>query len=142
VDPPRCVPARPDRSDRQATILCIDDDPAIAKIYQHRLQTDGTRVLSARNGHEGYTSALESSPDLILLDNLLPDEEGVHLLGRLRSHPLTADIPVLMLTGSDAASIRRRALLLGVSGVLGKPINFAELIGQIRQLVPSARESG
>ena len=132
--PTRCLPVAPaDGPVRRFTILCVDDDPAIPKIYERHLKPYGLRVLCACSGQEGYTSALEASPDLILLEYLLPDEDGVQLLARLRAHPGTADVRVLMLTGSDTPAIRRRILFLGVSGVLEKPVDFGELIEQISQ---------
>ncbi len=89
------------------------------------------------NGRDGFATAVEAAPDLILLDNVLPDEEGVHLVKRLRSNPATAQIPVLMLTGSHRRGIERRVLVEGIAAVLEKPVNFDELFDHIRRVASS-----
>jgi DNA-binding response OmpR family regulator len=119
------------------TILCIDDDPAILKLYEWRLAACGARVLCTADGRHGFSSAIESSPDLILLDNDLPDEKGVDLVGRLRSHPATADIHILMLTGSRTPALQRCVLMNAAVEVLQKPVNFPELIDTICRLTAS-----
>jgi diguanylate cyclase len=139
VIPTHSVPVTPaSRADPRFAILCIEDDRAISTIYERRLSALGAHVRCAGSSREGYAAATEGTPDLILMDNGLPDEEGVHLVGRLKSHPTTAAVPVLMLTGSDTPTIRRRLLTLGVIGVLEKPVDFDELIEQIRQLALSS----
>jgi DNA-binding response OmpR family regulator len=122
--------------DRALTILCVDDDPAIPKIYERRLKPYRWRVLSACSGQEGYRRALETTPDLILLDYILPDENGIQFLSRLKAKPEIAQIPVLMLTGSDTPAIRRQIFSLGASGLLEKPVDFGEMIDEIRNLFP------
>ncbi len=115
------------------TILSIDDDVEISKIWSRRFATHGVRVLSAHTGEDGYRTALEANPDLILLDHLLPDEDGLHLLGRLRAQPAVSNVPVFLITGSDSTAMRRQASSLRASGILLKPVNFQELVEQIRQ---------
>ncbi|HEX4070214.1 MAG TPA: response regulator [Planctomycetaceae bacterium] len=133
---PPLTPSNP--ADRPFTILCIEDDPGIARIYERRLTAFGARVLLRASGRDGFAAAAEAAPDLILLDNVLPDEEGVHLVKRLRSNPATAHIPVLMLTGSHRRGIERRVLVEGIAAVLEKPVNFDELFDHIRRIVPQA----
>jgi two-component system, OmpR family, phosphate regulon response regulator PhoB len=118
------------------TILCVDDDPAIPKIYERRLKPYGLRVISACSGRESDTRTREAIPDLILLDYILSDETGIQVLSRLKERPETARTPVLMLTGSDTPAIRRQIISLGASGLLGKPVDFMELINQIGDLFP------
>jgi DNA-binding response OmpR family regulator len=115
------------------TILCIDDDPAILGLYGLRLASIATRVLHAANALDGFTLAVEAKPDLILMDNDLPDEEGVRLLGRLMSHPVSAESRVMILTGSKRPEIVKVALSHGVD-VWEKPVNFRELIDYISRL--------
>jgi DNA-binding response OmpR family regulator len=125
-------------ADRSFTILCIEDDPGVARIYERRLTAFGARVLLRASGRDGFAAAVETVPDLILLDNVLPDEEGVQLVKRLRSNPATAHIPVLMLTGSHRQGIERRVLVEGIAAVLEKPVDFNELFDHIRRIVPQA----
>jgi DNA-binding response OmpR family regulator len=118
------------------TILCVEDDPAIAKLYELRLPSCGARVLCCTNGHDGYFLAIESNPDLILLDCELPDVQGVDLVARFRSNPSLANVAILMLTGLDTRTIRRRLLMQGVIDVLPKPVDFDELFRHIARFQP------
>jgi DNA-binding response OmpR family regulator len=123
-----------DRSSPPLTILCIDDDPAILGLYALRLASIAARVIRAANGCDGFQLAVETQPDLILMDNDLPDEEGVRLLARLRSHPAAAESPVMMLTGSKTPRIQQEALIHGVIAVWEKPVNFRELFDHIGRI--------
>jgi DNA-binding response OmpR family regulator len=115
------------------TILCIDDDPAILGLYGLRLASIAARVLHAANALDGFKLAVEAKPDLILMDNDLPDEDGVRLLGRLMSHPDSAESRVMILTGSKRPEIVKVALSHGVD-VWEKPVNFRELMDYISRL--------
>jgi DNA-binding response OmpR family regulator len=117
-------------------VLCIDDDPDISKILKIRLEPLGVDVLRAFSGMQGYWTALDMRPSLIILDMVMPDGGGNYIFGRLRSHPLTQKIPVLMLTGVNTPGVRRQMFGLGVDGYLTKPLNFDVLIDHIRQYVP------
>ncbi len=117
-------------------ILCIDDDPEISKIMKLRLEPYGINVLRAFNGMQGYWTALDMRPDLIILDMVMPDGGGNYIFGRLKTHPLTAKTPVLMLTGLNTPGVRRQMFGLGVDGYLTKPIDFDALLEYIRQYIP------
>ena len=129
-----------DRSSPLLTILCIDDDPAILGLYALRLASIAASVIRAVNGCEGFQLAVESKPDLILMDNDLPDEEGVRLLARLRLHPAAAESRVMILTGSKTPRIQQEALIHGVIEVFEKPVNFRELLDHIGRVDFSRRE--
>jgi DNA-binding response OmpR family regulator len=120
----RCRPSPP-------LVLCIDDDREIAKIWQLRLATRGVAVESAVNGVDGFKAAMEKCPDLILLDLCLPGEDGDKVLARLRRHPKTRHVPVVMLTGSDQSSARRASSQDRADDYLTKPVNFADLLARI-----------
>jgi DNA-binding response OmpR family regulator len=124
----------------QPTILCVDDDSEISRIWQIRLSRHGMDVVCAANGTAGFAAALEHSPDLILLDLCMPGEDGHQVLARLRCHPQTRAIPVLMLTGGDAAAARRQTLD-GADDYLTKPLNFAELLVKLEAHLPASRTS-
>jgi DNA-binding response OmpR family regulator len=124
-----------------STILCIDDDPEITRIWQIRLSRYGITVVCAANGADGFAMAREKSPDVILLDLCLPYEDGHQVLIRLRSDPQTRDIPVLMLTGGDARAVERQASLHRADDYLSKPINFAELLERLATHIPISRLS-
>jgi CheY-like chemotaxis protein len=118
------------------TILCVDDDLEIARIWQIRLLRHGIAVVCAANGADGFTVAREKSPDLILLDLCMPHEDGHQVLARLRCDPKTRDIPVLMLTGGDARAVQRQASQHRADDYLSKPINFAELLKSLEAHIP------
>jgi DNA-binding response OmpR family regulator len=121
---------------RWPKILCIDDDPEISKILKFRLERYGVDVLRAFNGMQGYWTALDMRPDMIILDMVMPDGSGNYIFGRLRSHPLTEKVPVLMLTGVNTPGVRRQMFGLGVDAYLTKPLDFIALLEHIRQYVP------
>jgi DNA-binding response OmpR family regulator len=133
--------ARANRSCQPLTILCIEDDPAILNIYARRLASIAQRVLCAASGQDGYAIAIEASPGMILLDNDLPDAKGIDILKRLASHPATAEIPVLMVTGLATAETRRILMAQGVIDFFEKPIDFEELSAQVRRLATVSAES-
>jgi DNA-binding response OmpR family regulator len=117
---------------RLATILCIDDDPDISKAIKLRLAPYGVEVLRAFSGMQGFWTALDSHPDLILIDLAMPDGDGNYIFGRLRSHPLTQNVPVIILSGQVNPGIKRTMLSQGVSAYLTKPLDFPDLIRALR----------
>ena len=119
----------------QPRILCIDDDPEISKILKLRLEPYGVDVLRAFKGMQGYWTALDMRPDLVILDMVMPDGGGNYILGRLRAHPLTEKIPVLMLTGINTPGVRRQMFGMGVDAYLTKPFDFDDLVEHVGQYV-------
>ncbi len=83
------------------TALVIDADPEAGAGYRAQLEPDGFRVLVASSGEAGLARARHERPDLILLDLILPDSDGLDLIARLKADPATADIPVWVTTRSD-----------------------------------------
>jgi CheY-like chemotaxis protein len=74
-------------------------------------------------------------PDVIILDMLMPEGEGNYIFGRLKMHPLTGKVPVLVLTGNNTVAMRRKMFGLGVDGFLSKPIDFQLLLEHLRQYI-------
>ena len=79
-------------------ILIIDDEQRIREVLQLRLSSQGYQVLEAANGEEGVAQALEHSPDLILMDVMMPKMDGAEAARVLQENPLTKDIPIIFLT--------------------------------------------
>jgi len=119
------------------TLLIVDDDADIQRIVLLRLQQDGYRVVQARNGAEALIAAQKQAFDMIILDLLLPDIDGFALAEQLRSTPATTSIPIVVLTGDDAALVRAQAMAR-FSDVLAKPCPADRLLQAIHQ----ARRSG
>jgi CheY-like chemotaxis protein len=112
-------------------ILCIDDDPVITKSIAVRLKRYGIEVKGAENGTAGYLQAVSEQPDLILLDIGMPNGDGHYVLGKLKEHSRTKDIPIVMLTAETHPGVRRQMLGLGASGYLSKPVRWGEMFEEL-----------
>jgi len=107
-----------------STLLVIDDDLATHDIMQREFAGKGVRVIGAYDGNEGLKKAYEVRPDLITLDALMQGMDGWEVLSKLKSDPLMAQIPVIMLTIMDE---KKKGFSLGVSEYLVKPADRNEL---------------
>jgi len=114
------------------TILIIDDDGDTISLYQRYLQGQDYVLQVARSGDQAQALIAGGTPDLILLDVLMPREDGWDILQRLRVTPETASIPVVI---CSVLSQSRLALALGAVGVLGKPLDQAALLRTIQGLL-------
>lgn len=112
-------------------ILCIDDDPVIAKSIATRLKPYAIEVKGALNGTAGYLQAVSDKPDAILLDLQMPNGDGHYALAKLKEHPRTKDIPVIMLTVETHQGVRRQMIGLGVAGFMSKPVHWKELFEEL-----------
>ncbi len=115
-------------------LLIVDDDDDIREIAGASLElTNGWDVLSASCGSEGIASALASRPDAILLDVMMPDMDGPTAFALLRANPMTANIPVILLTAKVQTADRQRYLSLGVDGVIAKPFDPLTLASRVAE---------
>jgi len=119
----------------QAVILMIEDDPASARLMELMLQSEGYRIVIAPDGVQGLKIAQTDVPDLILLDLMLPGEDGFEVLRRLRAEPSTADLPVVVVSSKAQAIDRQVAADAGADAYLTKPYGRVELLSQIRSLL-------
>lgn len=108
----------------RATVLVIDDDRIIRMVVREALADSGLHVLEAGTAAEGMEIAVEQSPDLIILDVMLPRVDGLALLSELRARGVHAQVLVFSATGASNAD---RAIALGASGYLAKPFELSEL---------------
>ena len=104
-------------------ILVVDDEPNIVKIVANRLKANGYEVVTAYNGLEGLEKAGQESPDLILLDVIMPDMDGYQVLSRLKDDPRTKPIPVIMVTARGQLDDVNMATELGAVDYVVKPFN-------------------
>lgn len=118
---------------RRPRVLAIDDDPDISGAVAMRLQPYGIDVLRAFNGMQGYWTSMDSRPDVILIDLIMPDGQGNYIVSRLKDHPLTKKTPIIVLTGQANPGLKRQMLGLGVDAYLTKPINWDELLRELRR---------
>ncbi len=119
-----------------STVLYIEDNLSNIELVQRIFQaTGGVRLLSSLQGGAGIDIALESNPDLILLDLNLPDIDGLGVLRRLRADVRTGDIPVIVITADANPQQRERLLNAGANDFLTKPINVADLVAKVKELL-------
>ena len=119
-------------------ILVVDDDPA-DRILLRKILSKDYIVTEASNGREALVLARSEKPALILMDIMMPEIDGYSACHMIKSNPLTAEIPVVMLTGLNHKLNVRLADELGASGYLTKPVNKQELLDRIGQLLCSDR---
>ncbi len=114
------------------TILLIDDDPLITGPLVKMLEQSGYEVAVADNGRDGLTLALQTAPDLVVLDILLPEMDGWDVCRELRRH---SAVPILMLTALGDEVDRIVGLEMGADDYLTKPFSARELVARIRALL-------
>lgn len=115
----------------QPLILIIEDEQAQASILQYNLEAANFRVKHALNGEEGLLFVKEDSPNLILLDWMLPDLPGIEVCRRIKAKRETKDIPIIMLTARGTEEDRVRGLNVGADDYVVKPHSIKELIARI-----------
>ncbi len=117
-------------------ILIIDDEADIRVISRLALgRVGGMEVVDAANGMEGIVKAIADSPDAILLDVMMPEQDGPETLRLLKADPRTAHIPVVFLTAKAMASEVDRLRALGAKGVLTKPFDPMSLAANVRAIL-------
>src|SRR5438105_4890392 len=115
-----------------ARILVIDDDRKITDVLRRGLAYQGYTTQVAHGGEEGLRLALSASPDLVILDVLMPGLDGLEVCRRLRAG---SDLPILLLTARDAVEDRVTGLDAGADDYLIKPFAFEELLARVRALL-------
>ena len=114
------------------TILLVEDTETVIMYVQDYLEKHGFRVLIASNGFDGISKAIQNHPDLILMDVMMPEMNGLEATERIRDAGLK-DIPIIALTALAMPGDRERCLAAGMDGYMSKPIQLQELLDVIRQ---------
>jgi DNA-binding response OmpR family regulator len=117
-------------SDCMQRILVVDDDPSVTSLLKRGLAYEGFAVDVADSGAEGLAVARERSPDLVILDVMMPGLDGWEVLRRLRA--ADAQLPILMLTAKDAPADQVQGLDLGADDYVVKPFTFDVLAARVR----------
>ncbi len=117
----------------QQKILLVEDDDALASVYQTRLQAEGLDVKRVPNGEDALAAALQYHPDLIILDVMMPKVSGFDVLDILRNTPETTNIKVVMLTALSQDNDKERAKTLGADDYLVKSqVVIADVVDRIK----------
>lgn len=112
-----------------ARVLIIEDDPSIGKLLRRALMLEGYEVEWATTGPEGLRLFEQTTPDLVILDLMLPGMDGIEVCRRMRE---TSQVPILMLTARDAVEDRVLGLDSGADDYVVKPFDVDELLARLR----------
>ncbi len=121
-------------------VLVVDDTPVMLALYGHSLTSAGYRVSTADNGPAALQLLEAQTPDLIVLDFMMPGMDGIEVLRRIRTDPRLAPIPVVMLTASGCDENIAQAFDLGVTDYLTKPIDRRIFTARVRGLIDGRRD--
>ena len=116
-------------------ILCIDDEQNILDLLTFNLEAAGYSTLTASTGADGLAVAKQAIPSLILLDLMLPDMDGTDVCKQLKADPMTASIPIIMLTAKDSEVDKILGLELGADDYITKPFSVRELVARVKALL-------
>jgi len=118
-------------------ILVVDDDPNLRVLLRQMLALRGFDVVEAEDGLDALTMVEEAEPDLVVLDVMMPDVDGITVCKQLRCQPKTAKLPIIMLSGKVSSEAVEEGLQAGADRYLRKPIPLADLIANIWEVLPN-----
>ena len=121
-------------------ILIADDEPDIRLVLRTRLELEGFAVIEARDGAEAVRVAQTETPDLIVLDVMMPEMDGVEVCNRLRASFNTRNIPVIMLTARAGRDDKIAGLTKGANDYITKPFDLNELTQRVRNTLDWSRQ--
>jgi DNA-binding response OmpR family regulator len=121
--------------ERQRKLLIVDDEESIVELIRVGMRYEGFQVEHVGGGYQALDVAQRFQPDVIILDLMLPDLDGMEVCRRLRDTEATADLPILMLTAKDDVRDRVAGLDIGADDYLVKPFKFEELLARVKALL-------
>ena len=126
----------------KGTILIIDDEKDLIEMVRYNLDKDGYDVISATDGQTGLEIAQRHKLDLIVLDVMMPNMDGLEVCRRLRSDPRTGRIPLIMLTARATEADRIVGLELGADDYVTKPFSPRELVARVKAILRRTATQG
>ena len=120
-------------------VLVVEDEPAQREILAYNLEAEGFRVQQADNGEEALLIVAEETPDLIVLDWMLPNVSGIEVCRRLKSRAETKAVPIIMLSARSEETDLVRGLETGADDYMVKPYSVAELMARVRTQLRRSR---
>ncbi len=121
------------------SILIVEDETPLVTLLRYNLEREGYRVAEAHDGEEAMLILSEETPDLVLLDWMLPHVSGLEVCRQLRRREETRDVPIIMLTARGEEADKLRGLDSGADDYITKPFSPAELIARIRAVLRRAQ---
>lgn len=116
-------------------VLVVDADANIRAVLEYRLERENYSVCLAVDGLDALRQVAADSFDLIILDVLLPEIDGLTVLERIKGDPRTSEVPVIVLSALSGSRYSDRAALLGAERYIEKPVSLQILVGEIRDLL-------
>ena len=116
-------------------IYCIEDDNGIRDLIVYTLTASGSEAKGFADSSEFWTAVKQEIPTLILLDVMLPNEDGISILKKIRSDKKTAEVPVIMETAKETEYDKVVALDLGADDYLTKPFGMMEMVSRVRAVL-------
>jgi two-component system alkaline phosphatase synthesis response regulator PhoP len=121
------------------TIAIIEDESNIVELVKYNLDREGYHTISANNGKKGLDLVRQELPDLVILDLMMPELDGISVCKQLRADPQTKNIPVIILTAKSEEADRVLGLEMGADDYVTKPFSPRELVARVRAVL---RRSG
>ena len=115
-----------------ALIMVIEDEEALALLLKYNLEKEGHQVLIEGNGGQAVQTVAQNTPDLILLDWMLPEKSGVEICKDIRSNPEIKNIPIIMLTAKSQEEDKIKGLNAGADDYVTKPFSVPELMARVK----------
>jgi two-component system alkaline phosphatase synthesis response regulator PhoP len=120
-------------------ILVVDDEHFMRHLMRHHLTRAGYDMVTARNGREALEAATRERPDLVIMDVMMAEMDGLSALKEMKQGEATRRIPIIMLTASANAVTREESAASGAAAFFTKPFSPTQLLAEIRKLVPEAQ---
>ncbi len=130
---------RPGSAAAAPRILVVEDEAALSLLLAYNLEAEGFAVERVERGDEAELRLVESPPDLVILDWMLPGVSGLEICRRMRAREATRTLPVIMLTARGDESERVRGLTIGADDYIVKPFSVPELMARVRALLRRSR---
>ena len=116
-------------------VLAVDDDASVCEFYEHALRLGGYDVECAPSAAKARDVLAKRRPDLILMDIMMPDQDGISFTRELRADAKTSDIPIIVISGLADAGTLNDALLFGAVDYLVKPVEIGSVQGKLERNV-------
>ncbi|MBN1134332.1 MAG: response regulator [Methanosarcinaceae archaeon] len=126
--------------DKRTKVLVVDDDKNIINIIHDFLEPDQFEVLAASNGKEALGMVFIESPDILILDIMMPEMDGLKVCKELKKNAITRNLPIIVLSAKTSLDDKLKAMDLGINDYIGKPFDLRELRARINMALRSGHD--